>query len=86
MSSKTKLIQLIEQSNDEELLEKVLNNMQLFHYQEHTPSILDTLKKTQEDIQNLQAQKDKFFSIISFIRFTKRSREVSIFPSGTKFT
>lgn len=66
MSSKTKLIQLIEQSNDEELLGQLLNTVQLPHSQEHVPNILDTLKKTQEDIQNLQAQKDKFFSIISY--------------------
>ena len=46
------------------MLEKLFNNIQLSHYQENTPNILDALKKTQEDIQNLQAQKDKFFSII----------------------
>lgn len=56
MSSKEKLLTWIEQTTDNDLLDKLL-----VHTQEP-----DALKKAQNELLQLKAQKDKFFAIISY--------------------
>jgi signal transduction histidine kinase len=66
MSSKPDLIQLIEESNDNDLIAKLLLLMQQSQKEPTAPTIFDIVKDQQTAIANLQAEKEKFFAIVSY--------------------
>jgi signal transduction histidine kinase len=66
MPTKTELIKLIEQTNDNDLIDKLLQHLQTIQNQPETPTVFTALKTAHEEMTNLKAQKDKFFAIISY--------------------
>ncbi len=66
MPSKTELIKLIEETNDSDLIDKLLQHLQTIQSQAVTPTVFVALKTATDETINLKAQKDKFFAIISY--------------------
>jgi signal transduction histidine kinase len=66
MPAKTELIKLIEETNDSDLIDKLLQHLQTIQNKPETPTVFTALKTAHEEMTNLKAQKDKFFAIISY--------------------
>lgn len=66
MSSKSDLIQLIEKSENHDLLDKLLVYLQQCEKEPTAPSIFDIAKEKQQTVLNLKTEKEKFFAIVSY--------------------